>query len=315
MDTIVIYDGLSGEHKLDATISKFNICGDIVQSTTSSVTISEADKVNVGDIWYILDDYSLSGTVASVDTNVYTSNQSLTLYVGSDVYVNDILMEDNTLVPNLQDDNEQPYLVSVQGSVSVTATDNLLGLDVLSRQLMRSQPCTRNMYQTGCFILYDSEPEVIEFRLDDPSITVENIFFADDQFNALRLYNTDDLGDVATYYMQSDNSVSTSQDFSLVKSMKSMKVGADEWNSLSYASSVLKSQNYNNEIEFTIKSDNNIGIKHDETILGKKVTVHIEGYNPLDSIISGYEISDMDNIKITLGLSRSRMSDYINKEV
>lgn len=315
MDTIIFIDPLTGEWKCESIISKYTLKGDIVSLATSSVSINMDDKVSVGDIWYIPFDYRLSGVVASIDTNIDTGVQDLTLYVGGDVYPNDVLMVDNTLEPHLVEDNNMYYSVYVNGSVSVTATDNLLGLDTLTRQLMRAQPCTRLMSQDGVYIEYDENPEVIEFRLDDPIISVQNIFFADDQFNTLKLYNQDDLTELATYYMHSDGSVDTNLDTTRVQLLRTMKVGVDEWNSLSYASSVLKSQNYNNEIEFIIPIKNDIGIDHDKYLLGRKVLVHIDGYTPLESIISGYVIEDGYNMKITLGLARSRMTDYLNKEV
>lgn len=317
-DTIIFIDPLGsyeGDFKSESTFTDYTFNGDISQLKPSLVTISKNSIVDIGDIFIIPSKPRISGIVAKVDSLENTSHQTLTLYVGNDVYTNDVLMIDNTLVPNITENNNMPYEVSVTGSSSVVATDNLLPLDSLSRQLMRKQPCTRRMFQNGCNIEYDEDPKVIEFRLDDPIIDVNTMIFASDQFNTLRLYNMDDLSQVNTYYMHNDGSVDDGKpDKKRVQILKTMKVEAENWNSLDYASSILKSQNYSNEIEFVIPIINDIGLDFDEYLLGRKVKVYIDGYLPLETIVSAFRITDAEFMTITLGLSKSRMTDYINKE-
>lgn len=313
-DYIIFFDGLTGEFKSDANISEFIPRGDITQPVTSDVKISQKTKVKQGDIWYIPDTYPLSGTVAEIDTNIYTNDQIVSLYVGSDVYTNDVLMPTNSIVPNLSDNNSQAYTVNVQGNSSVTGVDYLMGIDTITRQLMRLEPCLRIMDKDSCTVQTDPEPENVKFRLDDPIISVENIYFAEDRFNVLTLYNRENLSQSTTYYMSVDGTISTTLDTSFLHRKMSMIVEPNEYN-LAYASSTLKSQGYNNEIEFTIPSDNDIGLLHDETLLGKKVTIYIEGYPPLESIISAYSMPSYNKIRIVVGLSRSRMTDYLNTEV
>lgn len=315
-DYITFFDGLTGVFKDDANISDLVIRGDITQPITSEVKISQKIKVNQGDIWSIpSNSFPLSGVVADIDTNVYTNDQIIFLYVGSDVYTNDILMVNNSLIPNLSVDNNQSYNVSVNGTKTVTGVDYLLGIDTIARQLMRLEPCTRNMNRDGCIIASDPDPVTIKVRLDDPIISVSNVYFAEDRFNVLKLYNRENLSQTTSYYMDDNGTITTTINNTFLHRPKSIIVEPTEWNSLTYASSVLKSQEYNNEIEFTIPINNDIGINHDQFLLGKKIVIYMDGYPPLNSIISGYHISTYDYINITVGLSRSRMTDYLNSEV
>lgn len=324
--TILIYAGEATENALfrgEFSFSEEKITRDLTQRTASELTIYDADNiVKALDLVYIPNHLGLTiiGRIDKVVTEKDSPvKKKISFFFGADTYTNERYLPNNSLVPNFTENNHQTLDLTINTTPAVTTSNNFLDCDTLCRQAMRAGPCKESMTHTSSRMyvdITDNEQGIMQFSIDDTDLSNKVITFADDKYNTLRLYNQEDKSLSATYYLADDGSVSDDIAFAQYPIIEQYEVvEADKYNDINFAKSRIKQQEYNNNISFDVPLTTNIkALAFDDTFLGRKVRVWFSDATKIDTLISKYSINSNTSLSVSLGLTRTKLTEQLKKE-
>lgn len=347
MNYITVYDGASGKFKGDFAYSmdSLELVRDLTQIKTSKIKVSDPEKIiKAQDLLSFLFGNGLRwGKIKTATYNQSTCDISFAF--GADSHQVEIF------TPYITDsepriyrvDNKQDLTVSYEPkmeNIAPIAPDFILDYDTIFRQFMRRRPhlevySFKNIFITP-FDFSGSETTISSIqniRLDNPVIMKDMVFeVADDRMTWIVLIdkNTPQGGHYREYEMLTDGSiVRNATGIMGVNSIrpqiiKFFQVEREEADSLEYATSLFRQQEYQNEIEIEMPLDNNIINIYGEIgkygytnklvddVLGRNVRLFLPNSTSyIDSMISGYEIK-RGVLKIIFGLTRTRLTDILN---
>lgn len=320
----IIFDGNTFEHKAEYMFSNEIIERDLVQAIESSVTVFDKDNVIDRYDYIYIDDhlgFDILGRVNSVEDDESNKGQRIVKFNwGADIYNNPLLMIGNSLVPNITVNNGQPVNLTVTATTAVTATDEILDTDVALRQLMRSAECVETTNKSSLplsiSLSQTSQLKIFEFNADDSNIANLVAVFSNDTFNTLRLYNEENRSQFVTYYLRDNGTVTTNSSLAqkpMVLQYESVPIA--EYNDINVATSKIKSQAYDNKIEFSVAIDNNIqALRLGNDMLGRKVKCNIFG-KQIETKITYVKLYGNAYYDIKLGLTRTKMTDILNSDL
>lgn len=320
----IIFDANTFEHKAEYMFSNESIERDLVQAVESSVTVFDKDNVIDRYDYIYIDDhlgFDILGRINSVEDDESNKGQRIIKFNwGADIYNNPLLMLGNSLVPNITVNNGQPVNLTVTATTAVTSTDEILDTDVALRQLMRSAECVETTDKSSLPFSINlnqtAQAKVYEFNADDSNIANLVAVFSNDTFNAFRMYNEENRAQFATFYLQENGNITANSSLAqkpMVLQYESVPMA--EYSSISIATTKIRSQAYDNKIEFSVALDNNIqALRLGNDMLGRKVKCNIFG-KQIETKITYVKLYGNAYYDIKLGLTRTKMTDILNSDL
>lgn len=302
-----------GEFKGDFTYANFAFKRDLTSRTKSEITIyDEKNVIAKNDIMYLI-----FGTLewlciiseVKEDRNI----KKISFYINCDIFENEVLLKTNSLANfNLTETNNSAVSISIRETDNVTTTNNFLNFDTLVRQSMRKSPKEEVVNELSLSIIPSSD-QVYFIRLDDPEINVLIEEYANDTWNKLTLYS-EDLNSKKSYYFDANGNLVTNA--STLNYVIPKYEIVENWNDSSYAISQFKQQEYANKLEIEVPIDNNLfALQLNNKIMGRKVQIITKNNASYTTIISGIEIKDTVKMKVVFGLTRTKLTQKLRKEI
>ena len=243
------------------------------------------------------------------------------------------------------------YLDNVTNPQYLVETDGVLGVDVILRQMARRryvQEVYKGKFNSNGFFSIMSvdmlNDDTTKLRLDDKRLgKVDTLRIGRGKITRLVLYDSEDTTHYQSYQLMKEPLPDGSMDIQAVRGngrsytmydtyqspqvLKIQKASTDVYTDLEYAKDIFRQNEYDNEIIINIPIDNDLfslgylgswEYYYDvtiDTLLGKKYELY---YPDTDTSIvtrvSAYEI-DNTMMKITFGMTRTRLSDILNKVI
>lgn len=326
MRTIIIYDGKTTnaeemKYKKEFSFSNETFSRDVTSLKKSTVQIYDPENiVETFDLFHVKQygPFSFTGRVIEIEENKKNKIKTLSLIFGADTFTNSVFVENNSLSNfSFLENNWQSLDLKLASSIAVTATDEVLNVDVFARQMLRNGEKVEEM--TRREIKIDDFHGVIPsriFREDDPELSGFFKNFPDDQYNTLILRNSANKSQKKQYFLTEDGNVTL--DSSLRQKPKiEIEEIVENYEDIDYATSKIKQQQYNNEINFSMKLKTEIdALRYDKYLpyLGRKVEIILSSGKKIKSIISAYELKNESYITLKMGLSRSKFTENQNKD-
>lgn len=320
---IIIYDGSQSTliERGEFEFTGEQISRDLTQ--LASTTIKVIDELGIISAWdtFHIPMYAgleFAGRIAKIEDDGSGIFKTLTLVFGADTYKNDVLLIMNSLSNfSITENNFQALTLQVDSTSAVTSNDKILEFDVLARQSMRRSHKREDTQSASKILISEVSEQTYFFRLDDPSVLESKTVIASDTFNALTLYNSDNMTQYIDYYMRPDGSITKIASEGIRPVIPNYEV-TDSFNyaNIGYAEDKFKQQSYNNSIEATVLIDNNMTpLNFNNTFLGRHVNVIMLNNQQIESMITAYSFINEYTIKITFGLSRTRYTEQQKSEV
>lgn len=318
---VTIISGSSAEINYIKNVSSqaFEYNRDMTALKTSSFKIFEKNNnISIGDI--VLFQFDLGNIVGKVTEVQFENNVTTIKFVAnSELHQYEVYMPENKLDGyNIQENYYTCVHIDAISSDFITATDKNLTLDTLIRQSFRRSPKTEviEFDETNKKIIVkvrDIEDDVKMLRYDDPGIKY-TLEYGTDTFNWLRLRNQDDKNLVQDYFLTPNGEVSQDINESIKPLLQKTEFVEDETD-LSSATSSLKGQEYNNKLTITTPLNSPVKLLSlDQYTIGKKLKFIAPDEKVIDTFISGITIKN-NALKITCGLTRTKLTDKLNREV
>ena len=242
------------------------------------------------------------------------------------------------------------YLDYVTNPQYPVETDGVLGVDVILRQMARRryvQEVYVGSFLTEFFSIMSVDmldDDITKLRLDDKRLgKIDTLRIGRDKITRLVLYDSSDTNNYQSYQLMKEPLPDGSMDIQAVDGdgksyyveatyqtpqiIKIQTASTENYLDLDYAKDIFRQNEYDNEIIISIPIDNNlfsVGYLGSwewydnvtiDTLLGKKYELY---YPDTDTSIvtrvSAYEI-DNTMMKITFGMTRTRLSDILNKVI
>ena len=243
------------------------------------------------------------------------------------------------------------HLDNVTNPQYTVETDGVLGVDVILRQMARRRYVQEvyigDFISDGFFSITSVDmldDSITKLRLDDKRLgKVDTLRIGRDKITRVVLYDNEDTTHYQSYQLMKEPLPDGSMDIQAVSGdgrsyimydtyqspqiLKVQTASTDNYLDIDYAKDIFRQSEYDNEIVISVPIDNDLfslgylGIweTYDnvtiDTLLGKKY----ELYYPDTDIsvvtrVSAYEI-DNTMMKITFGMTRTRLSDILNKVI
>ena len=292
---------------------------DITQITYTEITVYDpTNDIKSYDIVYLFDSLRrYVGIVSSFKVENNTGIKTLSLAFDIDMLNITLPAVSSTyhFSPGQSFSRQSPIQININFTEVVTTSDTIISLDTALRQAFRKQHLKVEFTFTNIVTLTISpvvSSQIYNLHEADVSILDKAVYFADDSYNYLHLFNQDDVTMSEEYYLLANGTVTTN---SALAQLPIKENGAttevDNWNNIDYATSELKKQEYNNEINFTTIRTDLIFLK--EEPLGRVINFYLENGTFVKTIISKIEV-ESSNIIYTLGLSRGKYKEQVNKD-
>lgn len=299
--------------------STFEYNRDMTALTTSSFKIYEqTNEIAIGDI--VLFQFDIGNICGKVTEVKFENNVSTIKFVAnSEMHEFEVFMPDNKLEGYTINENYYTSVyIDAQSSDVITTTDENLTLDTLIRQSFRKSAKSETVeFDTDNniinIVVRDIEEEVRMLRYDDPGIKY-TLEYGTDTFNWLRWRNEEDQTLVQDYFLKSDGTVTQDVNESQRPLIQKVDFVEDETD-ISAATSELKEQEYSNKLTISTPVNSPVDLLSlDQYTIGRRMQFIGPGENVINTFISGITIKN-NVLKITCGLTRTKLTDKINREV
>jgi hypothetical protein len=313
------------EHRGDfVVVDDFNFKIDITGFQTSEIKFEDPQrKIQIGDVIYKSGDVT-EEVVAIVKSVNY--EYGLTICdIALDIDILDLELVITNSIYNFSVGQVfsrfSPYEIYINFNEVVTSTDKFTTLDTLLRQACRKQHL-KSVYSIVNnklrITLSPTNQAPTKLSFHDVDLIECAVRFSNDNYNLIKLYNQDDFTITPkSYFLDKNGNVITAISDDVLRPIidKSFEVESVVFNSatdsLKFATSELKKQDYDNEIVFKVGNIKNLEFLSTNP-LGTIILFYDQNCNEIRTILSKIEFDG--NLIYTLGVSRRRFSDQKNQD-
>ncbi len=320
LDNMLIFNPLNQEFKTDITPSdKYSIKRDLTNKVYSTISVYDKDdKLEIYDIIFIEKFFRNKDPLSGMVVNIQKINEiekQVQFVFGSDVWVNEYYLANNSFNGfHKTEKNLTQYGITLDTNDKLITSNNFLNFDTMCRQALRKSQKIEDYSNLWNPQIKDFKDKIYEVNADDNRLTNLKSQFATDNFNKFTIYNTDDKSQKKVGYLN-DGVYSATPDGKTVYTPRYESVQIDNFTD-DYIEDKLKSQEYNNKFEFDIDLDTKLeAFYFNNTFLGRRIKLVFSDIKVINTFISGYELKDDNTLHVVLGLTRTRLTELLKKEV
>ena len=317
-------------------VDKFEFKIDITGFQTSEIKFHDPNNlIEIGDVLY--KSGAVDEEVVAIVKSVSYDFNITTCEVAFDINILDseILIQNSifNFFPGQVFTRFTPYEIYINFTEVVTSTDRFTSLDTLLRQAFRKQhlKCEYSIVTTITPPIVDKLRITIsptnqgqkKLSFHDVDLIECNVKFGNDKYNQILLYNEENFVTPAkSYFLDKSGNVITSStpNSNVAKPIidKSFEIEAvvftSTTDSLKFATSELKKQDYDNEIVFKIGNIRNTNLTFlTSNPLGSIILFYDKNGVEIRTLLSKIEF-DGSSLIYTLGVSRRRFTDQKNQD-